>query len=136
MPYEPLTVAEKMRLARVMIELRRALIVGNPAPIVSDMWRRHKAPQPGDWVMETSTIHRLLRPDFPYSDDDRKALWDGQFTRFVRSEMRHHPEEDGGVWSEQVYICENPDGTEYAWTNAELAVVPLEQSLASEHTLA
>lgn len=130
MPYDPMSRAEKERLGSVMLDLRRAMIVGNPAPVVSEMWQRHKHPQPGDWVIETSTLHALVRYPERWTPDRRKDLWDGQFTRYLRSEIRTDPEDPS--WSEQVLICENPDGTEYAWTNAELAVVPFDRSLVSE----
>lgn len=131
MPYEPLSRGEKERLARVMLDLRSAMCVGNPAPIVAAMWRRHTSPEPGDWVMETSTIHGLLHPQYDrWTEQHKDALWDGQFTRFLRTEVRTHvSEEEDDEWSETVYVCENPDGTEYTWSNAELVVAPLERSI-------
>lgn len=38
--------------------LRDAVLVGNPAPSVARMWQRMKDPQPGDLVIETSTLFR------------------------------------------------------------------------------
>jgi hypothetical protein len=79
--------------------------------------------------MEVSTIPRLLG-DRPMDDDTRRSLWDGQFTRFLRREMQLHVDEEGEEWEEEAFVCENPDGTEYAWTNATLVVVPLDGPLA------
>lgn len=129
MPYEPMTPAEKEHLGWMALALRNALLVGDQAPVVAAMWKRHQNPEPGDWVIETTTLYRLVRYPERLTDDERRSLWDGQFSRFLRSEIRTHGEGDD-EWSEQVWICENPDGTEYAWTNADLAAVPLDAPLA------
>lgn len=138
MSYEALSIDEKKRLAHVVLDLRNALTVGDPAPVVREMWERHQDPQPGDWVIETTTIYRLTYYPERYDEATLLSLWDGQFTRYLRTEDRpaYTPEEwadgdDAGkpIPTEQVHVCENPDGSEYAWTNAELATVPLYDSL-------
>lgn len=45
-------------IIRLGDKLRRAVMVGNPAPIVAEMWARMNAPQLGDLVLETSTMRR------------------------------------------------------------------------------
>lgn len=43
--------------------LRDAVLVGNPAPVVTRMWQRMKTPVPGDLVIETSTFYRRDEDD-------------------------------------------------------------------------
>jgi hypothetical protein len=107
----------KRNLAFVAIALWDSVLIGDPPPAVLARYERMRSPQPGDLVMETSTIRSLCRD----LADDR---WDGQFIPYVRSEMREHAYEDGETWSETVAICLNADGNEFAWTNADLVAVP------------
>lgn len=64
--------------------LSTAVTVGNPAPVVKRMhdWMR-AAPEPGDLVLETSTMHRGASPD---------RL--GTFMRTERRAVCHHERED------------------------------------------
>lgn len=64
--------------------LSRAVTVGNPAPVVKRMhdWMS-AAPEPGDLVLETSTMHRGASPD---------RL--GTFMRTERRAVCHHERED------------------------------------------
>lgn len=145
MSYEPIPLEVKRMLANLTLAWREALLVGGRAPIVEQAWERSEHPQPGDWVVETSTLYTLTR----YPDRRPVDLWDGQFTRYLRSERRwftgredaekehdgsytldEPPErEDWWVTSDTYWICENPDGTEYAWSNASLMTVPLDGAL-------
>lgn len=137
--YEPIPVAAKRMLGRMALDLREALLVGNPAPVVTAMYQRSKRVEPGDWVCELSTLRRLLR------SPEANSLWDGQFTRYLRSEYVTEPccgcDRDDGqcrceceTWTYEVHVCENPDGSEFRWENADLVAVPLERSLAEELT--
>lgn len=45
-------------IIRLGDKLCRAVMVGNQAPIVPEMWARMNAPQLGDLVLETSTMRR------------------------------------------------------------------------------
>lgn len=126
--YDPMSREEKRRLIRVHLDLQAAVHVGNPVPIVEAMCRRMKDPQPGDWIVEMTTMSRLLHHD-PHLQDDR---WDGQVTRYLRSEMRTTvtgDEPDSYDFTEEVHVCENPDGTEFVWENATLYVIPIYDSL-------
>jgi hypothetical protein len=49
-------------LAQTMLALQEACLVGNPAPVVEEMWQRMKEPQVGDVVLETTTV---ASPDWP-----------------------------------------------------------------------
>ena len=125
--YEPLSISEKRRMGHLMRALRSAVLVGNQAPIVGAMWQRMEQPRPGDFVVEMSTLPSLLRGDplVPLTDVEVQR-WDGQFTRYLRSEERFTPDEDGeDGFTELVHVCENPDGTEFVWTNAELMMAPI-----------
>lgn len=127
--YDAFSVDEKRRICWLVRAWRDAMLVGNRAPAVTEAWERHSNPQPGDWVVEASTMGFLLRGRTTAYGNDLATAWDGQVTRFLRTEERFTPygeeeDEDGG-FTEKVWICENPDGTTYTWTNAELVTVPL-----------
>jgi hypothetical protein len=53
-------------MATLARHLQTAVLVGNPAPIVAKMWDRMKNPQPGDLVLETSSLGR--------SDVEQRAM--------------------------------------------------------------
>ena len=132
MPYDEMSRDEKQRLGALVIDLQTAMLVGGQAPIVAEMWERHKEPQPGDWVIEDSTLYALVyypgRYPGRYNDDD---LWDGQFCRYLRTvrEWVACEEEPGGYW-ETFHVVETPDGSEFRWHNATMRAVPLTMPLA------
>ena len=121
--YEPLPRHAKLAMGWVALAWRNALIVGSPAPHVAGMWERTRNPRSGDLCMEVSTLYRLCS-QADLTDD----LWDGQFVPYVRTEDRPISATPGEwgveVPTERVHIMLNPDGTEFAWTNAEIAAVP------------
>jgi hypothetical protein len=51
-------VPRRFLMAGMAACIRTACLVGSPAPVVARMWQRMKDPQPGDLVVETSTIYR------------------------------------------------------------------------------
>ena len=48
----------RRRMVMMALLLRKATLVGNPAPIVRKMFERMDAPQPGDLVIETTSARR------------------------------------------------------------------------------
>jgi hypothetical protein len=126
MSYDPMSVVEKRRLAWLFLAWQDALLVGGQAPVVRAAYERFRDPQPGDWVIEATTLVGIVKYPDRYDPELLSQRWDGQFVRFLRSEIRTHVDDEGGEWSEDVQICENPDGTEFAWTNATLRSVPLD----------
>ena len=119
-----MTIDEKRRLGWMVLAWWNALLVGNPAPSVLAAYERARALRPGDYVAEMSTLLGLVKYPDRYEPDVLKTRWDGQFTLYVRSEIREYDDE-GNEWSEEVHICTNPDGTEFAWTNADLIAIPI-----------
>ena len=130
-PYRAIPREEKRRLGVLAVHLWRATLIGGAPPVTVALRERMRHPVPGDLVLETSTIQWLIRRD-PDLDDDR---WDGQLVPFLRKEGR--PRYSQEEWDEargdsdpttppleDTLICLNPDGTEFAWTNAELIAVP------------
>lgn len=113
---------QKRQLAVVAVALLDALLTFPQPPHQAALYGRMRSVRPGDLVMEISTIRWLLRWD-PYLSDDR---WDGQLVPFLRKEQRTQlaTEEGDAPWSETALICRNPDGTEFAWTNAECVAIP------------
>ena len=56
-------VARRLLMIGTVKALRTATLVGNPAPVVAEMWARMQDPQPGDLVMESGTPFRKSDPD-------------------------------------------------------------------------
>lgn len=105
---------DKLAMGWIANALLSSVLVGNQCDAVKARYERMKNLQPGDLVFEASTWGRLAR-DVDLTSD----LWDGQFVRYLRTEV-----ETDGDWSETVYVCANPDGTEFRWTNASLWAMP------------
>ena len=76
--------------------------------------------RPGDLVYEDSLAYWLVYKDPEYKD----SRWDGQFITYLRTEFQSIDDGDGGSFTEKVQVCQNPDGTEFNWTNASLLAVP------------
>lgn len=56
-------VARRLMMIGTARALNSACLVGNPAPVVADMYARMRDPRPGDLVMETGTPFRRNDPD-------------------------------------------------------------------------
>jgi hypothetical protein len=111
---------DKRTTAWIANALLSSVLVGNQCPDVKARYERMKDPRPGDLIFEASTLPRLLNS--PDVDND---LWDGQFVRLIRSGMEHwYTDEEGVDHDEMVYVCANPDGTEFRWTNASVWALP------------
>lgn len=59
--------ARRTIMANLVYHLQDAVLVGDPAPKVADLWNRMKNPQVGDLVVETSANLR-------WSDPERSAM--------------------------------------------------------------
>lgn len=53
----------RRRMVMMALLIRKATLVGNPAPIVRKLYERTSSPQPGDLVIETTSARR---PDSEY----------------------------------------------------------------------
>lgn len=100
--------------------------LGSRTPDGKARYERMRNPEAGDLICEMSTLYRLLARDRELEDD----RWDGQFVRYLRTETERY--EWGG--SETVYVCENPDRSEFRWTNADIIAVPQSRDF-SEHLI-
>jgi hypothetical protein len=96
--------------------LYRATIVGDPAPFVRELGTRMANPQPGDLVLETTTLRR------PNSYGARL----GRLLRIVDEPFPDWPDDEGDAPLERVWYITLPDGREYRWTNASFIAVPTE----------
>lgn len=56
-------IARRLMMIGTVRALYSACLVGNPAPVVAEMWARMTDPRPGDLVMETGTPFRKSDPD-------------------------------------------------------------------------
>lgn len=111
----------KRQILSVQIALWSGLLIGNPPPYVIELRDRMRNYRPGDLVAETSTMYSLVRNN-NMADD----LWDGQLTRYLRTEQATImlSEDDPFPFQETYLVCQQSNGTEYRWTNADLLAVP------------
>lgn len=128
--------------------LRKATLVGNPAPIVTRMNERMRNPQPGDLVMEESTTYRrdedIQVKGFGILIAHRQEWWqtDEEWAKQVEQERADHeeflrsdyaqtgdadepwePEERGTdhAW----YVQYGPKAGDICrWTNCAFTVIP------------
>ena len=117
--YEPMSLAEKRRLGFLVSDMIRLSFGASNVPWGQRWYDRHRNPQRGDYVIESSTLTRLLM----HPRDGDEALWDGQFTRYLG------PWESDGLID---YLCVHPDGSTYLWTNADLLAVPISGRLIED----
>jgi hypothetical protein len=75
-----------------LILLQNSLLVGNPAPAVARTWQAAQNPQPGDLVVETSTLY------WPLSTSKI-----GTLLRIVREPFGEDPLPDGREQTQKVY---------------------------------
>jgi hypothetical protein len=128
-----------LRLVAVLgYNLYSATLVGNPAPFVERLSRRIRDPQPGDLVLEVSTITRQLRAD-PFDACGlgilRRVADEPAFTK------EEHDEEQAALAAaipdepyepepydpplERVQYIDRLDGSgEFRWHNAEFIAIP------------
>jgi hypothetical protein len=131
--YDPIPLFAKKLLLRAGWDMWGAVLTtGSRSTVLRDRMRH---PLPGDWVFETSTAPTLL-----WGHGNNES-WDGQIVRYLYTLFRLKPlnpnatdtetdETLDWIWTnplrctEEVYICENPDGTTFTWSNASLAALP------------
>lgn len=121
LPSSPVMTNESKRTAGwIANALISSVLVGNPAPAVRARYERMSTPRPGDLIFEASTWPRLA-----HDADLTNPAWDGQFVRLIRSGREYWYTDDDGVdHDEMVWVCANPDGTEFWWTNASIWAMP------------
>lgn len=136
-PYYPPPLSRRelvVLLANATYAMYRAVLVGNPAPITKEAYQRMQAPQPGDVVVEISSVSRR---DWPLSTGvgtllftaDRKPRTDAEwiaaqeagFWRARKQRPRANAEPD---LSDYWYV-DPLDGAQRAcWQNAQFIAVP------------
>lgn len=124
-------VARRLLMIGTVKALRTATLVGNPAPVVAEMWARMQDPQPGDLVMESGTPFRKSDPDAQIkgfgiliahreewaSTDEEWAATLAEEPDLVREEERFHDH----AW----YVQYGPAAEDVCrWTNCEFMAVP------------
>jgi hypothetical protein len=127
---------EAMPRRRMMImiglNLRRATLVGNPAPIVAAMNERLSHPQPGDLVFETTTARRAgsEHRGFGILLEHRRE-WcstDEDWARDTADEPGELRGDDNRPADDAWYVQYGPGERDIArWTNAECAAILTEQ---------
>jgi hypothetical protein len=98
----------------------RNTVVGNPAPAIAEQYARTTNPQPGDLVLEVSTIWKQSR----YALEAPRAQYP-ELGFLLRVEMEPFPREEGETEPddgarEKVWYIQPLDGSvpEYRWVNA------------------
>lgn len=109
--------------------LQRATLVGDPAPVVARMFDRITHPQPGDLVVESSTLYR------PFDDTvikgvgflvlERREWWqtDEEYQADIAADAQYADEErtTDHAW----YIQYGPHAVDICrWTNCSFVVLP------------
>lgn len=112
MPYDPIPQAQKEQMGWLTRWLWKGLLIGDPPVFTQVLRERMCSPQPGDMVVDMSTLGRLLNHPAPKSDWC-VDLWDGQFVRYVK-------DLGGGA-----HRCEAPDGATFTWSNCDIVAVPM-----------
>lgn len=105
----------------------RACLVGNPAPIVTEMYDRMKNPQPGDLVMETGA---------PYSQVKTRALgillehrreWWHTDEEWAEVQTNYSDPDDERPTDAAWYIQYGPKAADVCrWTDAEFIALPID----------
>lgn len=130
------TMPARRALIAMSANLKRATLVGSPAPIVADMGDRLRKPQPGDLVVEDSQGHYLARKQV---GDWYRALgvlllqrreWvstDGDWRAEMAAEGYG---EDERVSEDVTYIQYGPAPEDVCrWHNCEFRMVPIDEFL-------
>lgn len=148
MSYDPIPLDRKVDIARAFTEYSD-LMSQSRTDSGRLRYQRMHCPMPGDWVIEDSTLglllhwydHPEIEPRMQGEMRSVKSCWDGQVAPFIGVSREWHPwYEDAfnfetghmywtvgapldGYW-ERFLIVENPDGTEFRWTNASIRAIP------------
>ena len=122
----------KMDLEAIATAFRRSAynayrntLIGNAPKIVTDAFDRMTAPEIGDWVIETSTVHRMRHS--PSSDLDgigileaveweKVVFGDPEFVWDEEAEGKPHP-------TEKIYYIRTMDGRQFRWSNASIVAI-------------
>jgi hypothetical protein len=121
---EESAIAARKMMAGLAGVLRRATMVGSPAPVVARISERMRDPRPGDLVMETSTMYREAEDwykGFGILIEHRTEWWetDADWDQQVAAERASHEEFLRGPYSQPGDADEpwEPDErmTDHAW---------------------
>lgn len=107
------------RLLVLARELLRACLVGTPAPVVEEMWRRMKNPRPGDVVFAHDIIHS--------ADSEKRCLGFGVLLAKRREPFPDWDDEEDGPNSGELiwYVQYGPTPEDVCrWENAEFFALP------------
>lgn len=123
-------VARRLLMIGTAKALRTATLVGNPAPVVAEMWARMQNPRPGDLVMESGTPFRKNDPDAQIkgfgillAHRDEWASTDEEWAAVCAEDEDVNPEErfHDHAW----YVQYGPAAEDVCrWTNCEFIAIP------------
>ncbi len=108
-------------LVATVHEVWDSVLVGQPAPLVAERYRRMASPRLGDWVLVTAVGPRTD----PYLRVGRWAGW-WTYLHWLEGDERRWAEEGGHLpfMVEEVYGLELIDGAPMNWTNVTLLTIP------------
>ena len=111
-------------VAHLAGELARSWCAGSPK--CRERWDRQQRPQPGDFVVETSThFHAVETGRWNHHSENPQRF--GTLVRVADEPVPGDPSEwDGPVPTERVWYVLTSDGTEVRWVNAGFAAVAFE----------
>jgi hypothetical protein len=124
-------IARRLMMIGTAKALHTATLVGNPAPVVADLYARMRDPQPGDLVMEVGVPFRRSDPDgqikgFGILIDHRKewASTDEEWAAELAADPDLDPVADrfpDHAW----YVQYGPAAEDVCrWTNCEFIAIP------------
>jgi hypothetical protein len=105
-------------LASSTFHLTRAVLVGNPAPVVQRMYARIYAPQVGDLVVEYTSIWRSV-----HGSGVKPDWYRGVGVLLAHRKERPYPDAD---WTDEAwYVQYGPaDEDVCRWADAQFVVIP------------
>lgn len=126
-------VNHRRALVSLAYTLRSAVLVGNPAPVVMDIWRRMRHPQPGDFVVEASIVPRLMMRPWPLGEADLDTLIKGNGILIEhRQEPYGGPDPDDIGHEDVWYVQYGPAPVDVCrWENAMFFAIPINGELWS-----
>ncbi|HWB34526.1 MAG TPA: hypothetical protein VHA75_00725 [Rugosimonospora sp.] len=125
-------VAHRDALIAMAKHLKSACLVGNPAPVVQRMYERITHPQPGDLVVEATTLYRA-DPDTRIKSlgilvEHREEWWTTDEQWEADKAEDGTLTEDDRLTDHAWYVQYGPDPEDICrWVNCDFIVLPIEQ---------
>ncbi len=117
-----------IRLVETLAYNLYMVVLGSQAPWAKQLYERMLRPEPGDLVLELSTIHFDDAPHLVAKYGDKRGKRLGVLLRVTREPICAPDawDEPDAIPEETVTYLRLPDGREFRWVNASFIAVPTE----------